>query len=491
MSWSLGKRFFANDGCPAEAGWKLPCICYAAMQHEVRRCFSRRESSMVRHSTAQIAPGLSGVSNTMLWALHNRAIEAARQDSVLDDPGSVRIHQTIDYDFDRHFGIPNGSLAARAAGIDQVLRQWIDRHPDGIVASLGEGLETQSRRVDNGRVRWLSVDLPDAIRLRERFLAPTDRFRHIAISALDPTWMDAVDPMADLFIVAQGLLMYLQPAMVQTLFTSIGCRFPAAEMVFDVVPRWFSHLTLLGFDQTPHYRLPPMPWGINRDEIEPTLGGWMPSLNSVTFLDYRMPRGWPHVMASMVHHLPFLRNEVPSLVHVILATEALAPNIIPFRKKPMTSLSSVFDAATRSAKSQTDLTNAAGQIIAKRAALGVAAVFDPMQADHAEFGRMVPEKMEAFSAAGMIVIQHAGLAGEQFRRFASDAIMTATRATIAIAGSAGPAAMVKTQGRIAIAWFGQATANFIAIGMFALSAQEAALAPIQQTIAANTERLGL
>ena len=179
---------------------------------------------MAPHRTAQIAPGLSGVSNTMLWALHNRAIEAARRDSVLDDPGSVHIHQSIDYDFDRHFGIPSGSLAARAAGIDQALRQWIDRHPDGTVISLGEGLETQSQRVDNGRVRWLSVDLPEAISLRERFLTPTDRFRHIAISALDPAWMDAVDPMADVFIVAQGLLMYLQPAMVQALFANIGWR---------------------------------------------------------------------------------------------------------------------------------------------------------------------------------------------------------------------------------------------------------------------------
>jgi O-methyltransferase involved in polyketide biosynthesis len=35
-------------------------------------------------------------------------------------------------------------------------------------------------------MRWLSVDLPGAIRLRERFLPPTNRFRHIAASALDP-----------------------------------------------------------------------------------------------------------------------------------------------------------------------------------------------------------------------------------------------------------------------------------------------------------------
>ena len=158
--------------------------------------------------TGRIAPGLSGVSNTMLWALHNRATEASRKDSILQDPGSVRIYQSIDYDFERHFGAPNGFLAARAAGIDQALRQWIALHPDGTVVSLGEGLETQSRRVDNGRVRWLSVDLPEAITLREHFLAPTDRFRHISISALDPAWMDAVDPEAGVFIVAQGLLMY-------------------------------------------------------------------------------------------------------------------------------------------------------------------------------------------------------------------------------------------------------------------------------------------
>jgi hypothetical protein len=186
--------------------------------------------------------------------------------------------------------------------------------------SLGEGLETQVRRVDNGRVHWLSVDLPDAIRLRERFLAPTDRFRHIAVSALDPTWMDAVDPSCDVFIVAQGLLMYLEQDTVRQLFSDIADRFPGAAMVFDVVPRWFSRLTLLGLKQTPHYRLPPMPWGINRDELEPTLRRWDPRLISVEFLDYRVPRGLPLLLAHMIDNVPILRHEVPSLVHVNMAT---------------------------------------------------------------------------------------------------------------------------------------------------------------------------
>lgn len=265
-----------------------------------------------------IAPDLAGVPETMLWALHNRASEAKRHDGVLVDPDSVRIHDAIDYDFARHFGDPAGSLAVRATAIDRALRRWLERHPDGFVVSLGEGLETQARRVDNGRVRWLSVDLPEAIRMRERFLAPTGRFRHLAVSALDPAWMDAVDPASGVFIVAQGLLMYLEPEAVRRLFSGIAGRFPGAEMVFDVVPRWFSRLTLLGLKQTPHYRLPPMPWGINRDELEPTLRRWHPPLAGVAFLDYRVPRGLPLYLAHMIHYIPVVRHEIPSLVQVTI-----------------------------------------------------------------------------------------------------------------------------------------------------------------------------
>ena len=76
--------------------------------------------------------------------------EARRRDGVLVDPDSVQIHDAIDYDFAHHFGDPAGSLAARAAAIDRALRQWLERHPDEFVVSLGEGLEKQCRRVDNG-----------------------------------------------------------------------------------------------------------------------------------------------------------------------------------------------------------------------------------------------------------------------------------------------------------------------------------------------------
>jgi O-methyltransferase involved in polyketide biosynthesis len=440
---------------------------------------------MAPSQAVQIAPGLANVGETMLWALHNRATEAARTNGVLTDPDCLQIHQSIDYDYDRNFGPQSGSLAARAAQIDQTLKRWISRHPDGTVVSLGEGLETQVRRVDNGRVKWLSVDLPDAISLRAHFIPPTDRFRHIAVSALDPAWMDHVDPSEGVFIVAQGLLMYLQPRMVQQLFAAIAHRFPTAEMVFDAVPRWFSHLTMLGLQQTANYRLPPMPWGINRDEIRPTLRRWLPGLAAVTFLDYRMPRGLHKMAADSIRHVPVLRHNVPTLVHLALAGDPTHTQ----RKTKMSSFTGVLDAAADNAASTNDLAAAAHDVIVKRVALATAAAFAPHLADHTEFTRMVPEKIEAFSAAGMIMLEKSNHAVTELTRLATNEVHTTARAALTMADWINPVAIAQAQQRFALAWVKRATTNFYNMGLLALSAQKAAMAPIQETIAENAKRL--
>jgi hypothetical protein len=126
----------------------------------------------------RLFPNLTGVSDTMLLALHNRAVEAKRRDGVLIDPDSVRIYEAIDCDFRHRFGNSEGSLAVRVAEIDRVLRQWLECHPDGLVVSLGEGLEMQVRRVDNG---------PDAMAVGstcpKRFGCGNGSFRRPIVSA--------------------------------------------------------------------------------------------------------------------------------------------------------------------------------------------------------------------------------------------------------------------------------------------------------------------
>src|ERR1700712_2053561 len=82
----------------------------------------------------------------------------------------------------------------------------------------------------------------------------------------------------------------------------------------------------------------------------------------------------------------------------------------------------VFAVATRNASSSGELAMASGQIIARRVALGVAAVMNPLRADHAEFERMVPEKLEAFWAVNMIMLRQAGQASRQITDLATDAV---------------------------------------------------------------------
>jgi hypothetical protein len=148
----------------------------------------------------------------------------------------------------------------------------------------------------------------------------------------------------------------------------------------------------------------------------------------------------------------------------------------------MTTFNGVLDAATRNATNGNDLAIAAGEVIVRRVVLGVAAALNPMQADHVEFGRMMPEKMEAFSAAGMIMLEQSNQAGWEITRIASNEVMTTAHATLSCTN---PMAMAEAQ----LAWFNRAATNFFAMGLLALGVQEAAMVPIQQTIAANAERL--
>jgi hypothetical protein len=129
------------------------------------------------------------------------------------------------------------------------------------------------------------------------------------------------------------------------------------------------------------------------------------------------------------------------------------------------------------------------QVIGKRMALGIAATFNPLWADRAEFSRMVPEKVEAFSIAGMTMLKQSGQASRQMMGFASDEVTTAVLATIDMSGCRSPAALAGAQSRFARAWFARASLSWFAMGIQAFEAQAAVMAPIRQTIIDNAERL--
>jgi len=212
---------------------------------------------------------LQGIPETTLWTLYMRAVEARRPDSVIDDPKAVELLEAIDFPFQERFGAPRMSQwqALRARTFDGEVRRFLAQHPDGTVVALGEGLETQFWRVDNGSVRWLTVELPETLAVRTELLPQHERVRTLVCSALDEAWMDQVDDSRGVLITAQGLLMYFAPDDVHRLLDRCAERFPSAAIVFDAIPRWLAERSQKGQLKGPAgYEPPPWLWGIDSSE---------------------------------------------------------------------------------------------------------------------------------------------------------------------------------------------------------------------------------
>lgn len=217
-------------------------------------------------SSASLPVELDAVPETALWTLYQRAVEARRPEPLLDDPKAVELVDRIDYPFEERFGTSTLQAqlqALRVACFDREVADFLAREPRGTVVCLGEGLETQYWRVDNGRAQWLTVDLPESVALRERLLPPGPRQRYLAADATELGWTDEVDRSREVLVTAQGLCMYLQPAQVRALIAGCAERLPGGSLVLDAVPRWFARLVRDGKLHTSGYQVPPMPWGMD------------------------------------------------------------------------------------------------------------------------------------------------------------------------------------------------------------------------------------
>ncbi|MGE3619662.1 MAG: class I SAM-dependent methyltransferase [Acidimicrobiia bacterium] len=247
---------------------------------------------------------LSGVPETLLWTLRNRAEESARTDSAYSDPMAEDLYRRIEHHYG--FGKPSQSHPLRALAFDEITRRFLADHPSGTVVALGEGLQTSFWRIGDPMVRWLSVDLPEAIALRERLLPAEPNLEHLACSALDRTWMDRVDPTGGVLLTAEGLLMYFDPADVRSLLADCAVRFPGATLVFDSIPHWFSRMTLKGLKLSDRYKTPPMPFALSVRQAR-SLADTIPGVRTAIDLLPARGRGiWGNRLArSVLPHFPY------------------------------------------------------------------------------------------------------------------------------------------------------------------------------------------
>lgn len=259
---------------------------------------------------------LTGVSETALLTLNARATEARRPDAIIEDPLAVALVDRIDFDFAK-FGRTGQDIALRARAFDTAAEAYLTTHPSATVVALAEGMQTSFWRLEaalpDSQFRWLTVDLPPIVDIREQLLPSSPRVSVRAQSALDYSWMDAVDPSDGVFITAEGLLMYLQPEQSLELIAECAKRFPGGQMVFDVPPRWFSLWSKVGMRTSLRYKMPAMPFSLSPAQAA-ELVNTMPGVSAVRELHLPPGRG-------------LLLNAALSAIYRIGLFDPLRPNL--------------------------------------------------------------------------------------------------------------------------------------------------------------------
>lgn len=159
----------------------------------------------------KIKPTLSGAAETMLQSFYARAQYSKSKKHKFYDAKAVELVEKIDYDFAaaaKDSTMSNGVIA-RTLVFDELVKAFIAENPDCTVVNIACGLDTRFYRMDNGKITWYNLDLPETIAVRDQIFGESGRVSTIGISVTDPAWAKEVAVHGKLLFIIEGLSMYL------------------------------------------------------------------------------------------------------------------------------------------------------------------------------------------------------------------------------------------------------------------------------------------
>lgn len=184
---------------------------------------------------------LGSVQETMLLPLWGRAVETLKPKPLLVDKKAVEMINSIQYDFStiakNISKLSSASWIARSIFFDKKISEFISVNPYATVVNVGCGLDTTFDRIDNGKINWIDLDLPDAIELRKKFFQESERRRFVAKSVFDTTWYDQIKTRDKVMLLVAGVIYYFDESEVRKLFTEIHTYIPGAEVILDYASR--------------------------------------------------------------------------------------------------------------------------------------------------------------------------------------------------------------------------------------------------------------
>ena len=180
---------------------------------------------------------LGKVQETLLLPLWGRAIETQKQKPLLTDNKAVSIINNIPYDFSTISQNINDltrlSWIARSIYFDRKIKEFTGIFPDAVIVNVGCGLDTTFDRVDNGKIHWYDLDLPDTIELRKKYIPETDRRKFISGSVFDTSWYDKIEKKNNVMLLIAGVLYYFDESDIKRLFGDFHTFLPGVEIILD------------------------------------------------------------------------------------------------------------------------------------------------------------------------------------------------------------------------------------------------------------------
>ena len=153
------------------------------------------------------------------------------------DNKAVSIINSIPYDFtviSKNISkIVQAGWIARSIFFDKKIKAFIDEHPKVSIVNIGCGLDTTFDRVDNGKIQWIDLDLPDTIALRKKYIAESNRRCFVPKSVFDKSWYDIIENKYKVMLLIAGVLCYFDESDVKRLFIDFHTIIPGAEVIFD------------------------------------------------------------------------------------------------------------------------------------------------------------------------------------------------------------------------------------------------------------------
>lgn len=180
---------------------------------------------------------LGDVQTTALIPLAIKANETQRKHPRIKDPKAVEIIRSLRIDtkpYDKFMS--HEGVIARTIMLDRQLKGIIKKAPDTVIVNVGAGFDDRFSRVDNGRILWFDLDLPDSIAARKKAFPERDRVTMIAGNALESGWCKPVQDAlagkkAKPVFIAEGLFMYLTFDQIRTFLEVLKSNFPGGGIL--------------------------------------------------------------------------------------------------------------------------------------------------------------------------------------------------------------------------------------------------------------------